>query len=894
MFDPYRKWLGIPSQQRPPTYYQLLGVAPEEIDREVIEEAALMRTAHVRNFQTGPHAEACQQILDEIALACETLLNPERRQTYDRQLERSAAKASASTPPPKPSPPAEPSLPPPALQPQAAPTPKPMTAATAAPPVVRGPARSLLGVWIVLALISVSILGGTWLALRPRAPTPLPVADESPRDAGSEAAKDAAASPETAIADWQAQAKAMRAALPTGGSEAILAAATWDSSTALRTQLAQARGDAQVRLEPSLQKLATLLEPLERQRKERQQTVQPRQEELAKLKQLAPPPAAAIAALEAEVQAVQRFGERIDALSAELTELRRLVAAIIFEDPPAQALLAALDEIEQCVAAPLRRPLGAGAAAKAAELFSSGPPALRQLALHALVRQGQPAAIAAAAAEVRNVTADPAETARLCWSLLLSGQPAGIDAAAFRVNTPQGREIVGRFPHAALLSLMETAPATFHRLLGPLAEVLGSDPQGALAVFRVQCSLREPAGLADLLPRCTNPQALQPMRAQVIAAVFNAQWKEAFPKVRALLEADRALPLDGMDPALLTSAVTAAPDLEGLLAAHLLANGTRAQVEWAIPRVCAPQTAADLNDVRARLKQKTALPPAELFSLLAARPESESHSLAEWVLHNLPFSETASIAFADIHPKALERSDLKRTLFELLWTREPARARPWVTEKLLGQPFVDTLRALAAAVPELVQIVQTAGSFFDAVVLNRVGDAKTPEYGVPLQLTQAPSADIERWTAGAARVSTETAALQSALAQVRTGAPAYFQPSINDLDRYLVEVALLARNGAELAKLLRHSADAAKADARKKTGARESFRYVPKVTAEAGKREVAEGRKLVGRLQDQAMIAPVAALFPGAISAAPSVAPSSRATTPAPVAKPKKAKKKKR
>ena len=44
MFDAYRKWLGIPKHQRPPTLYQLLAVSPEEDDPEVIEEAVIRQT----------------------------------------------------------------------------------------------------------------------------------------------------------------------------------------------------------------------------------------------------------------------------------------------------------------------------------------------------------------------------------------------------------------------------------------------------------------------------------------------------------------------------------------------------------------------------------------------------------------------------------------------------------------------------------------------------------------------------------------------------------------------------------------------------------------------------------------------------------------------------------
>jgi WD40 repeat protein len=97
MFDPYHKWLGIPRDQRPPTCYQLLGVVPSEDDPEVIEEMAIRQTTHVRTYQTGPHAEECTQLLNEIAQARTTLLNPARRRAYDAWL-REAAPAKQPKP----------------------------------------------------------------------------------------------------------------------------------------------------------------------------------------------------------------------------------------------------------------------------------------------------------------------------------------------------------------------------------------------------------------------------------------------------------------------------------------------------------------------------------------------------------------------------------------------------------------------------------------------------------------------------------------------------------------------------------------------------------------------------------------------------------------------------
>jgi hypothetical protein len=91
MFDPYHKWLAIPPGQRPPTHYQLLGISPTETDADVIEEAALQRTAHLRTYQIGPHAQECTRLLNEVARAKIVLLNPAKRMEYDAQLAQTSA-----------------------------------------------------------------------------------------------------------------------------------------------------------------------------------------------------------------------------------------------------------------------------------------------------------------------------------------------------------------------------------------------------------------------------------------------------------------------------------------------------------------------------------------------------------------------------------------------------------------------------------------------------------------------------------------------------------------------------------------------------------------------------------------------------------------------------------
>ena len=64
-FDPYYKWLAIPPEEQPPTYYRLLGLRLFESDHDVIGNAADARMLQIRTYQSGAHAKESQQILKE-------------------------------------------------------------------------------------------------------------------------------------------------------------------------------------------------------------------------------------------------------------------------------------------------------------------------------------------------------------------------------------------------------------------------------------------------------------------------------------------------------------------------------------------------------------------------------------------------------------------------------------------------------------------------------------------------------------------------------------------------------------------------------------------------------------------------------------------------------------
>lgn len=94
-FDPYYTWLGIPPDDRPISYYRLLGLRPFEGNLEVIDNAAAQRMAHLRTFQTGKHGPQSQRLLNEVSAARVCLLNAEKKLAYDAQLRARLGPAAA-------------------------------------------------------------------------------------------------------------------------------------------------------------------------------------------------------------------------------------------------------------------------------------------------------------------------------------------------------------------------------------------------------------------------------------------------------------------------------------------------------------------------------------------------------------------------------------------------------------------------------------------------------------------------------------------------------------------------------------------------------------------------------------------------------------------------------
>jgi len=103
-FDPLHKWLGIPASEQPPHAYRLLGIAPLEEDADVIANAADQRMLFIKSLSSGPNATIGEGLLNQIAAARLSLLNPTKKAAYDKALRnylagQKSASAQRSAPP---------------------------------------------------------------------------------------------------------------------------------------------------------------------------------------------------------------------------------------------------------------------------------------------------------------------------------------------------------------------------------------------------------------------------------------------------------------------------------------------------------------------------------------------------------------------------------------------------------------------------------------------------------------------------------------------------------------------------------------------------------------------------------------------------------------------------
>jgi tetratricopeptide (TPR) repeat protein len=88
VFDPYHKWLGIPSSEQPPNHYRLLGISLFESDPDVIDAAANRQMSYIQGFANSEHGALSQRILNELAEARLCLLDTQRKGEYDEALRR--------------------------------------------------------------------------------------------------------------------------------------------------------------------------------------------------------------------------------------------------------------------------------------------------------------------------------------------------------------------------------------------------------------------------------------------------------------------------------------------------------------------------------------------------------------------------------------------------------------------------------------------------------------------------------------------------------------------------------------------------------------------------------------------------------------------------------------
>lgn len=85
-FDPYHKWLGIPSHLQPPNHYRLLRIELFESDPDVIDHAYDKEMGHLKQQEHGAHAAFVEPLTREFVMARQCLLDSEKKAAYDAEL----------------------------------------------------------------------------------------------------------------------------------------------------------------------------------------------------------------------------------------------------------------------------------------------------------------------------------------------------------------------------------------------------------------------------------------------------------------------------------------------------------------------------------------------------------------------------------------------------------------------------------------------------------------------------------------------------------------------------------------------------------------------------------------------------------------------------------------
>ena len=84
--DPYRDWLQVREERRPPNHYELLNLQPFERDAQLIQKAYGEQMAKARRYQVGAHMDVAQRIVSELSEAFVCLTDTRRKEAYDAFL----------------------------------------------------------------------------------------------------------------------------------------------------------------------------------------------------------------------------------------------------------------------------------------------------------------------------------------------------------------------------------------------------------------------------------------------------------------------------------------------------------------------------------------------------------------------------------------------------------------------------------------------------------------------------------------------------------------------------------------------------------------------------------------------------------------------------------------
>ncbi len=502
-----------------------------------------------------------------------------------------------------------------------------------------------------------------------------------------------------------------------------------------------------------------------------------------------------------ERRGLQDQESKLTVLQRRLDSLQELQAGAATKkyDAAAIAELAVLRELEAASNSTDRPQIGSTARTRARELIGARNEKLASMALNALVRTGDSAAMRTACDRLAN--GQPVLQTPLCASLIIAGKPESVAAAAaFMKEQPEAAQ---QLDVSQLLKCIEGNLSGYELLVEPLAAICTTSDQ-RLRLVRAQAPLMNDAWGREIEQACKS--GLLKTRAEEVIVDFLAHaQKRAYSLTKRLLEQHPDVKLEALTVDELQRVAGEDRELGSQVMEQLLLHGSGPRRSAALQAYRAASLPFNETRLRQRIEKEGIAEPAALLNYLLATDDARCLTLAEFVLTRVPGIEPGKLDFRRVSAAALERDAIRQSLARLS-TQVPESGRAWALEQSLRPSFVNRFRAV-----EATNRRQLADLKLITDVLN--GELKVVKGHATLAGTDrgldVPTSDFPRLKKELnpdvfgpdGKYASSLTSLREELASVQGSVDATLADDMKQIDAYLGGLLELTKVGRELGKV---------------------------------------------------------------------------------------------